>query len=246
MNPLPLAVVAALFVVGMCIITPEIQNNDCIIVGIYPHMPPYQYYKNGELKGFEIDLINELGRRMDKKIIFVETNYKYGNYLAGKSGNVDFSISAITKTTQRENDVVFSDIYMYSYCSLITNDKKYTKLTDFRDKKIGALADSTFEDLAEDYLKSMNFELIRYDNFQSMHSDLLADNLDGAFTDYRYHLNTDDKTGPYLVENLEIHYFGVVSSKDNKDLIDEINMELLNMKADGSLESLNEKYFEFN
>ncbi|MBA2869460.1 transporter substrate-binding domain-containing protein [Methanococcus maripaludis] len=58
----------------MIIVAPKIQNNDSIVVGIYPHMPPYQYLENGELKGFEIDLINELGQRMDKKIIFVETD----------------------------------------------------------------------------------------------------------------------------------------------------------------------------
>nr|WP_221429648.1 transporter substrate-binding domain-containing protein [Methanococcus maripaludis] len=108
------------------------------------------------------------------------------------------------------------------------------------------MADSTFDDFAEDYQKSMNFELIRYNNFKIMHSDLLANNLYGVFTDYQDHLNTDDKTEPHLVENLEIHYFGVVSSKDNENLIDKINMELLNMKADGSLESLNEKISNLN
>ncbi|MBA2853826.1 hypothetical protein HNP89_001802 [Methanococcus maripaludis] len=65
--------------------------------------------------------------------------------------------------------------------------------------KIGVLADSTFEDLAEDYQKSMNFELIRYNNFKIMHSDLLANNLYGVFTDYQDQLNTDDKTEPHLV-----------------------------------------------
>lgn len=246
MNYLSLAVVTIVLVSGILIATPKVQEKDTITVGIYPHMPPYQYIENGELKGFEIDLIKALGNKMDKQIIFVETDYKYGNYLAGKSGNVDVSISAITKTMARENDVVFSDIYMYSYCSLITNDKKYTKLTDFRNKKIGILKDSAFEDLANEYQKSMDFELIKYENFQSLHSDLLDQKIDGAFTDYYYHLNNDDKLGLYLVENLELHYFGIVSSKDNQYLIDDINKEMLNMKADGSLEDLKEKYFELN
>ena len=57
MNYLSLAVVTIVLVSGILIATPKVQEKDTITVGIYPHMPPYQYIENGELKGFEIDLI---------------------------------------------------------------------------------------------------------------------------------------------------------------------------------------------
>ncbi|MBB6402693.1 hypothetical protein HNP92_002018 [Methanococcus maripaludis] len=41
MNHLPLIAVASVFMIGMLISALEIQNNDSIVVVIYPHMPPY-------------------------------------------------------------------------------------------------------------------------------------------------------------------------------------------------------------
>jgi len=244
MNHIPLFIVSLLLMAGLVYVAPEIQNNETLKVGIYPYIPPYQYMENGELKGFEIELISEIANRMNKKVIFVESDYKYGNYLNAKNDDVDISISAITKTTEREEDTIFSNIYMYSYCSLLTNDKEYKIINDLKNKKIGVLVDSTFEETAMTHQRSMNFEIIRYSDFESLHADLLNKNIDAVYTDYFYYLTTkDDYTEFYLLENSDIHYFGIVSSKENSDLIYEINHELTNMKADGSLQKLQDKYF---
>ena len=234
-----------LVITSACTDTKGYFESDTITVGIYPYMPPYQYYENGELNGFEIELISEIAKRMDKKIEFVETDYKYGNYIAASSGSVDVSISAITKTTSREKDSVYSQLYMNSYSSLVCLDSKYSGLTDFEGKKIGVVEDTVYVDHAEYYKKSVNFEIVKYHNYYNLNSALLNGDVDGILTDYfvcKYFMkNSADLT---IIENTEIHYFGIVSSMDNEDLINDIDETLIMMYKDGTYDELRIKYFE--
>lgn len=124
-----------LVITSACTDTKEYSESGTLTVGIYPYMPPYQYYENDKLEGFEIELVSEIARRMNKQIEFVETDDKYGNYVAARSGTVDVSISAITKTASREKDSIYSELYMNSYSSLVCVDSKYSRLADFEGKK---------------------------------------------------------------------------------------------------------------
>ncbi|MBA2869492.1 polar amino acid transport system substrate-binding protein [Methanococcus maripaludis] len=234
-----------LVITSACMGTKEYSESDTLTVGIYPYMPPYQYYGNGNLKGFEIELISEIAKRMNKKIEFVETNYKYGNYIAARSGTVDVSISAITKTASREKDSIYSELYMNSYSSLLCVDSKYSRLADFEGKKIGIVDDTVYVDHAESYKKSVDFEIVKYYNYYDLNSALLDGEVDGAFADYftcKYFMKNGDNLT--IIENTDIHYFGMVSSIGNEELINDMNEVLRAMYTDGSYEELRLKYFE--
>jgi len=231
-----------LIIAGLTLFNSNGLYTDTITVGIYPHMPPYQYMEDGELKGFEIELISEIADRLHYKIVFVESDYKYENYLNAKNGNVDISISAITKTKERRDEVIFSNFYMRSYGSIITNNENYSKITDLNNKKIGVLSNSTFEELALSHRAEINSEIVPYNSFESLHTDLSDKKIDAAYTDYFYYLATKNEyPDVYFLENVYDHYFGMVSN--NPKLIEKVNRELDNMEEDGSLQKLHDKYF---
>lgn len=240
-----LILISILVITSACMDTKGRSESETITVGIYPYMPPYQYYENGNLKGFEIELISEITKRMNKKIEFVETNYKYGNYIVARSGTVDVSISAITKTASREKDSIYSELYMNSYSSLVCVDSKYSRLADFNGKKIGIVDDTVYVDHAESYKKSVDFEIVKYYNYYDLNSALLNGEVDAILADYfvcNYFKKNDDDLK--ILENTDIHYFGMVSSIGNEDLINNIDEVLMNMYNDGSYEKLRLKYFE--
>ncbi|ABO35172.1 amino acid ABC transporter substrate-binding protein, PAAT family [Methanococcus maripaludis C5] len=234
-----------LVLTSACITSKEYFESDKLVVGIYPYIPPYQYYEKGELKGFEIELISEIAKRMNKKVEFVETDYKYGNYIAARSGNVDCSISAITKTASREEDSLFSQLYMYSYSSLACLDLDYSSLTDFEGKKIGVVGDTVYVDHTESYKKSVNFEIVKYYDYYDLNSALVSGEVDGILADY-FICKYLKKNGTDLniLENTDIHYFGIVFPLENEDLMKSINEYLLDMCDDGTYTKLRVKYFE--
>jgi len=243
------AVLCSIVLLAGCISSSNgIFESDVLKVGIYPEMPPYQYKENGELKGFEIELIEEIAKRMGKSVEFVETDYKYGNYIAARDGSVDCSISAITKTTSREEDTIYSRIYLYSYASLVAINPEYESLTDFSGKKLGVVEETVFVEQAESYKRSLGLEVVTYKTYEELHNALISGEVDGILTDYFVYQSgmLNQNSNMRILENTEIHYFGIVTSKDNEDLINEINYELLEITKDGTYAKLQSKYSLIN
>lgn len=86
-------------------------SSRTLIVGISPDYEPFEYYKNDELTGFDVDLIkliaNELGYEIEFK------TYSFENLVSAVSnGNVDLVISAMTITEERKQLIDFTNVYV--------------------------------------------------------------------------------------------------------------------------------------
>ncbi len=80
-------------------------------VAINAEFPPFEYYENDELKGFDIDLMNAIGEKIGFEIEYV--NVHFDAILPSLlSGRVDCGISAITITEERENNFDFTRPYL--------------------------------------------------------------------------------------------------------------------------------------
>ncbi len=86
-------------------------SSRTLIVGISPDYEPFGYYENGELTGFDVDLIkliaNELGYEIEFKI------YSFENLVSAVyTGDVDLAISAIAITEERKKSIDFTNVYI--------------------------------------------------------------------------------------------------------------------------------------
>lgn len=85
--------------------------DGAVKVGINAEYEPFEYYQDGELKGFDIELMNLIGEKIGRKIEFV--NMDFDMLLpAVASEKVDCAISAITVTKEREKVIDFSRKYL--------------------------------------------------------------------------------------------------------------------------------------
>jgi polar amino acid transport system substrate-binding protein len=87
---------------------------DSLKVGIKPSEPWVMYDKNSSIedrkpKGFSIDLWNEISKKIGKDTEWVYYNSTAELVEATKNGEVDTGISAITITSDREEDIDFSN-----------------------------------------------------------------------------------------------------------------------------------------
>ncbi len=80
-------------------------------VAVNAEFPPFEYYKNDELKGFDIDLMNAIAEKAGFEIEYVNIQFDEIMY-AIMSGRVDCGISAITVTEQREQSFDFTRPYL--------------------------------------------------------------------------------------------------------------------------------------
>lgn len=90
----------------------RIQKNGKIVVGTSMDYPPFEYINSEYVAdGFDIAMVSALGQQlglpMDVK------NYSFnGLYNALQTGQIDIAVSAITVTPAREQEVLFSDVYL--------------------------------------------------------------------------------------------------------------------------------------
>ncbi len=87
------------------------ETENIITVGINAEYMPFEYYENGELKGFDIELMNLIGKKIGKKIEFEDMAFD-ALFHAVLSGKVDCAISAITVTEERDSMIDYSREYL--------------------------------------------------------------------------------------------------------------------------------------
>ena len=81
-----------------------------IKVGINAQFPPFEYYnENGELYGFDIDLMNYIGERIGFEIEYVDMSFDK-IIPAVVSGEVACAISAISITEERNNVIDYTTV----------------------------------------------------------------------------------------------------------------------------------------
>src|SRR3990167_11330273 len=74
--------------------------------------PPFEYVENGQLRGFDIDLVKLVAKKLGMKVVF--DNVQFSTVLASLgSGKADMAISTITITPLRAKNFDYSDPYYF-------------------------------------------------------------------------------------------------------------------------------------
>ena len=90
--------------------TKSIDTNE-LIVGTNPHFPPFEYIKDGEVVGFDIELIKEIAQRIGKKLILKDTAFDT-LLLEAQAGRIHMIAAAMTPTPERAKQVIFTKLYL--------------------------------------------------------------------------------------------------------------------------------------
>src|SRR5580765_7533218 len=84
--------------------TPQDTAN-ILTIGTSGDFPPFTYIENGQLMGFDVDLVNEIGARLNKKVEL--KNMPFATLLpALQLGNLQVVASGVTETPERAKQVL--------------------------------------------------------------------------------------------------------------------------------------------
>ena len=102
-----------------------------IKVGINAQFPPFEYYnENGELYGFDVDLMNYIGERIGFEIEYVDMSFAE-LIPAVVSGEVACSISAISITEERNNVIDYTIPYLSAKVTHIDGETPDTGIEQY-------------------------------------------------------------------------------------------------------------------
>lgn len=132
----------------------RIHETKVIKVATSANWPPQSFLgPDNKLQGFDIDVASEIGKRLGSKVDFVTP--EYGIITAGRwSSRWDLSVGSMTPTTERTRVLDFPAIYYYTpYVFAVHKDAAETKVADLNGKIIGVEAGTTSEDYINRRLK---------------------------------------------------------------------------------------------
>lgn len=209
--------------------------------GLYP---PFNYTENDELVGFDVEIgkaiAEELG--MNPKPV---TNPWQTIIAALNSDKFDAIIGSMAITAERLEEVNFTEPYYESGAQIfVSEDNDSIKVPeDLKDKKIGVVVSSTFEETARQYTD----EVITYDSDVTALQDLLVKGrLDAVITDQlvgMYAINQNDLKIKKVGEPIYLDQMGIAIKKDNKELLEKVNEALETIIENGTYGEISEKYF---
>ena len=223
-------------------------SSETLRVVTDPSFVPFEMMdqQTGEMIGFDMEIIREVADRAGFEIDLNTMDFN-GIIPALQTGNVDIAIAGITITDQREEIVDFSDPYYDSGLrSLVRQGEDgVTELDDLEGKKIGTKIGST----SYDYLmKTLEKDdgVTPYPGSSDMYMALMSRAIDAVFYDapnVGYFARTRGKGKVKTVGPLyEGQQYGI-ALKNGSEWIDEVNEALASMKADGTYQTIYEKWF---
>lgn len=227
-----LLLVVAMLVGACCLTTGCKKKNEEIIVQTNAYFAPFEYYVGTEIKGVDVDIMNKVGEKLDKKVTFKNVDFGViiDNVSAGKV--CDVGAAGLTITDERKEKVDFSIPYytsvqyvIYAEGSDIATktgaDGDYIVWEALKGKTIGTQTDTTGwiyvngEITGEDFdglLKDSGAELKNFDNAQ-----LAADAIGGKKVDV---VVIDELPAQYIVAKnsglkcLPLYYAGETDAED--------------------------------
>ncbi|MBB1251394.1 ABC transporter substrate-binding protein [Rhizobium sp. G21] len=200
---------------------------------------------SGKVTGFEVDLVNEIAKRLGKSVEFVNTPFN-GLFPAVQSGRINMAVSSITITENRLQSVSFAQPYYDSDQSLtVTAASGITGLKDMGDKVVGVDTGSTGDMWAEGHKEEYKFgEIRRFEGLQPAMLDLVAGRVDGYISDIPALLYyVKDKPELKVVERIPTgEKYSIMFNKDDP-LAAEVNTVITTLKKEGFIAKLHETWF---
>lgn len=212
-------------------------------------------YKNdkGELIGYEIDMMNEIGKRLNLKIDYTEIGVAEA-LTALDSGKVDVAVNNFTPSKERLEKYNFSEYYKYSIGGMIVRADGSSNITaadlsDWKGKKAGGGAGTHWMKITQ----KLGGIPTLYDNVTNdvYLRDVSVGRTDFIPNDYFTQVMAvkiiTKKFPDIKVKMGNVKYnpteSGIVMKKTDNSLKDKLDEVIKAMKADGTLKAISEKYY---
>ncbi|EKQ70486.1 amine acid ABC transporter, permease protein, 3-TM region, His/Glu/Gln/Arg/opine family [Leptolyngbyaceae cyanobacterium JSC-12] len=216
-----------------------------LIVAVEPVYPPFEFQAaNGELQGFDIDLMREVGKAADFEVQFQSLPFD-GIIPALQAGTVDAAVSAMTITPERSQVVSFSRPYFKAGLAIAvrTGTQEINSLEDLAGKKIAVQIGTTGAQTAK---KIPNATIRTFDAAVMALQELSNGNVDAVINDAPvtlYAINTGNLKRVQIVGQLLTEEFYGIPTALNSPNLKLINQGLTTILENGTYERIYRKWF---
>lgn len=229
----------------------KIKDKGQLVLGLDDSFPPMGFRDtDNNIVGYDIDLAKEVAERMGVELVITPVDWDYKETELN-DGNVDCLWNGMSVDDERKEKMNLSEPYMENrQVVVVLADSGINTLADLAGKSVILQAGSTAVgalDSKEDVKSTLREVTEVPDNVQAM-MELGQGTGDAVVMDEvvaRYYISKSDNPDQFKVldEALSDEVYAVGFRKADQSLRDEVQKILGEMKADGTLKTITEKWF---
>ena len=225
----------------------KVLDDKKLVLGLDASFPPMGFTdESNEIVGFDIDVAQEVCDRMGVELVKTPINWdtKEEDLNVGK---IDCIWNGMSINPARAEAMNLSEPYMKNeMIFVVPADSEIKSMDDLAGKTIGVQTGSTAQEILEaaDLYADITESPLE-DNVTALNQMELGFS-DAVFLDSvvaNYLITSHDKDYVILDGNLEAEEYAIGFRKNDQALRDEVQKQLSEMKADGKLGEISEKWF---
>ena len=222
----------------------DFADQKSIIVATSADNPPYEFIKDGEVVGLDIDIIKAIGEKLEKEIVIKNMDFP-GLLPALTTGNVDAVITGITVTGERKKRVDFSHGYVSTAMEIMyKSEDTYCRIEDFAEKNIGVQTGTTWEMYAKSLQERFpSMQITSLPNNMLLVETLKAGNVDALIMEEVQVIKFKNKNEGLASLPLQDTQgeFAIAIQKDS-GLVEKINKAIDQLQLEGKLYLIKTKW----
>ena len=229
----------------------EILDRGTILFGTTGDYRPLSFCEpDGTYWGFGIEVANEIARRLGVNIEFKKTSWPTLTAdVLSEPQLFDLAIGGITITDTRRETMLMSDGYLANGKTILcraSEADRYKTLADIDKPEVTVMVNpgGLNEKFANENLTHAKIVVHqKNEEIPALVAEDAADVMITEITEAPYYVQTDTRLAAPLLNAPFTHgEIGVLMQKGQEDLLQIVNNVICQMKSDGSLRKLHEKY----
>jgi polar amino acid transport system substrate-binding protein len=233
----------------------DVKKRGELVIGMEAQYVPYEFFKDGQIVGYDVDILNKFADKLGVKVKLVDTEWN-GIIPALLAKKFDAILSGMTITKERSQKLNFAMPYAEATNVILVraNDDSIKTAEDLSGKKVGAQISSAGDKVAKEFqevLKSKgkagysDYKL--YDHYPEAYVDLTNGRTDGVVNSLStLAIVMKEQPGKYKtvrgIQSLKA-YFGMAFRKEDTEFLKFANEQFAEMKKNGELAALQIKWF---
>lgn len=230
------------------------KDDGKLIMATNATFPPYEYKDGDKIVGIDAEVAEKIAEKLGKELVIEDV--EFGSIIAGvQTGKFDIGMAGMTVTPEREKSVNFTKSYAKGVQAVIvTEDSPIKSLDDLKgdgSMKFGVQQDTTGDIYASDTAENGGYgeeNVIRFKAATDTVQALKSGKVDAVIID-----NEPAKSFVASTSGLKIldgawvdEDYAVCVAKENTELLNQVNKALDELKADGTLQQIVDKYIPAN
>lgn len=220
-------------------------GTEKLIMCTNAEFPPYEYKEGGDFKGIDVEIAKKIGEKLGCEIEILDIAFD-SLIPTVNSGKADFAMAGMTITEDRKENVDFTDTYQNAVQAIIVPiNSEIVDSNDMYDKKIGVQLGTTGDIYCTDDFGDENIS--RYPKIVDGVQAMKTGSIDACVVDDQVAkavVAGDEESFKILESPYAEEEYAIAVKKGNSELLDKLNGVIKEMKSNGELKAIVDKYIQ--